>query len=122
MEPGSTYENLVIRAVVTNDNDLWIEAHAWSVLQRFSTDQIHQCHDNVERWLRLHGVTPMKSTERKALLCIQSVIRRWIVLRSLIRQYTMYTRLAQMDSLDHCKHAMALESVLTRAWGHIHGR
>lgn len=122
MTPLEAYENLVIRGVLTNDNETWAEAHALSRDYALSSQQIKTCHANVERWLRLHGVTKMKSSERAALLLMQSTVRRWIVQRLLKQQYDMYSRLAKYDSPDHCRKAMSLQTTLACAWKHIHGR
>lgn len=122
MSPTEAYENLVIRAVITNDNTTWTEAYALSQAFNFAPYQVERCHANVERWLRLHGVTSMEAHEKAATLLIQSVIRRWLVRRVLKQQYDMYARLAQFDSPDYCKRAISLEKTLARAWEHIHGR
>ena len=122
MTPAEAYENLVIRAVLTNDNNMWTEAHAISCVYRFSPSQVETCHENVERWLRLHGVTKMEDEEKAALVLIQSTVRRWLVLRVLKQQYDMYSRLAKLDSQDHCNRAVALQRTLACAWEHIQGR
>jgi len=122
MSPSEAYENLVIRAVLTNNNDMWTEAHALSVMCRFTPEQVAACHANVERWLRLHGVTKMEDSEKAALILLQSTVRRWLVQRILKQQFDMYSRLAKLDSPDHCKRAVALEKTLACAWKHIHGR
>lgn len=122
MTPMEAYENLVIRAVLTNDNNTWMEAHALSSGFGFAPQQVETCHSNVERWLRLHGVTSMEAHEKAATILIQSVIRRWLVQRILKQQYDMYYRLAKFDSPDHCKKAISLERTLACAWKHIHGR
>ena len=122
MSPPEAYENLVIRAVLTNDNDTWIQAHSMSCLYNFSKEQIEECHANIERWLRLHGVTKMNEEEYAALLLVQATIRRWLVRRVLKHQYDMYSRLAQLDSPDHCRRAVSLQRTLARAWEHIHSR
>lgn len=122
MSPTEAYENLVIRAVLTNDDNMWTEAHAISCIYKFSPSQVETCHGKVERWLRLHGVTKMEDEEKAALVLIQSTVRRWMVLRAFKHQYDMYTRLAKLDSPDHCKRAVSLERTLACAWEHIHGR
>lgn len=122
MSPTEAYENLVIRAVITNGNDTWMEAYALSQAFNFTPQQVERCHANVERWLRLHGVTSMEDHEKAATLLIQSVIRRWLVQRVLKQQYDMYARLAKFDSPDYCKRAISLEKTLACAWEHIHSR
>lgn len=117
-----TYEKMVIQALLTNEDELWTEAHAFACAKSFSPQQLQKCHLNVERWLRHHGVTPMEDHEKTAVLTIQSSIRRWIVYTSLKQQYNMYSRLAKLDSPDHCRRAMALERTLTYAWHYIHSR
>ena len=120
--PLEEYENIVIRAVLTNDNNLWAKAYAITCFNSFSSQQIEMCHANVERWLRLHGVTKMDDHEHAALLIIQSTIRRWLTLRVLKQQFDMYSRLAKFDSPDHCTRAMSLQRTLARAWEQIHSR
>ena len=122
MTPQEAYENLMTRAVLTRDNRYFTEAHVISTMFRFNHHQIQTCHANVERWLRLHGVTQMRASEIEALLLIQSCIRRWLVMNKLKHQYELYTRLAKLDSPDHCGRALALESILTCARKHIHSR
>lgn len=122
MSPSEAYENLVTRAVLTNDNQAWMEAHALSYTFGFPPQRVEACHSNVERWLRLHGVTSMEDNEKAALLLIQSVTRRWLVKRVLKHHYNMYSRLAKFDSPDYCKRAISLEKTLACAWKHIHGR
>ena len=112
MSPTEAYENLVIRAVITNDNSIWMEAHAISQTFCFTPYQVERCHSNVERWLRLHGVTSMEDHEKAATLLIQSVIRRWLVRQVLKQQYNLYTRLAKFDSPDYSKRAISLEKTL----------
>lgn len=121
-EATETYEKLITRAILTNDNDLWAEAHALSCASRFTPQQFEKCHYNVERWLRLHGVTSMEQREKDAVLLIQSSIRRWLIKNMLTRQYIMYYRLAKLDSPDHCRRAMSLERTLAYAWQHVHSR
>ena len=120
--PLEDYENIVIRAVMTNDNNMWAEAHAISCVYTFSTQQIEACHANVERWLRLHGVTKMNDREHAALLIIQSTVRRWLTLRFLRQQFDMYSRLAKFDNPDHCKRAMSIQQTVACAWEQIHSR
>lgn len=119
-EVPEAYENMVTRAILTHNNELWAEAHTLSSV--LGSQQIERCHSNVERWLRLHGVTTMQDHEKTALLLIQSAARRWLVHQYLKRQYNMYSRLAKLDSLDHCKRAISLERTLACAWQHIHSR
>ena len=121
-EAPEAYEKIVTRALLTNDDELWAEAHAFACALKFTPQLLEKCHDNVERWLRLHGVTSMREREKAALLLIQSSVRRWLVHQYLKQQYTMYSRLAMLDSLDHCKRAMSLERTLASAWNHIHSR
>ena len=116
------YEKLVTRAILTHDDDLWTEAHALSCSMGFTSQQLEKYHSNVERWLRLHGVTPMEEHEKTAVLLIQSSVRRWLVYRSLKQEYNMYARLAKIDSPDHCRHAMSLERTLTCAWQYVNSR
>ena len=120
LTPLQVYEKLVLRAILTNENDVWIQAHALSYTSGFTPQQIEACHENVDRWLRLHGVTTMKEHEKSALVLIQSTIRRWLILRDLKHQYDMYSRLAQLDSPDHCKRALSLQTTLACAWHRIH--
>jgi len=110
------YEKMVTRAILTHDDDLWAEAHALSCSMGFTPQQLEEYHSNVERWLRLHGVTPIEDHEKAAILLIQSSIRRWLVYISLKHQYNMYSRLAKLDSPDHCRRAMSLERTLAYAW------
>ena len=119
---GEAYEQLIIRAVLTNDTDLWAEANAFACVHSFNAQQMTRYHTNVERWLRFHGVTKMKDHERDALILIQASMRRWIVLHRIKKEYNMYYRLALMDNHEHSKHALALQGILTRAWEHIHSR
>lgn len=119
MTPTEAYEKMVIRAVLTNDTDKWVEAHTLSCVYGFSKRQIEACHASVERWLRLHGVTKISEGEITAIVLIQSAVRRWLVLRLLQRQYDMYFRLAQLDSPDHCRRALAIQRTLACAWGQI---
>lgn len=121
-EASDMYENIVIRAILTNDNNLWSEAHALSCTYSFSSQVIETCHASVERWLRLHGITKMDDHERSALITIQSAVRRWFVQRALKQQYEMYSRLAKFDSPDHCKKAFALQKTLACAWENIQRR
>lgn len=120
--PQEAYENLMARAVLTRDNRYFTEAHVLSTMFGFNHHQIQTCHANVERWLRLHGVINMNRNEIKALLLIQSCIRRWLVMNKLEVQRNLYTRLAKLDSPDHCGRALALANILTRARKHIHSR
>lgn len=113
------YEKLVTQAILTHDDDLWTEAHALSCSMGFTNQQLEKYHSNVEKWLRLHGVTPMKDHEKAAVLLIQASIRRWLVYRSLKHQHNMYSRLAKLDSPDHCRRAMSLERTLTYAWQRV---
>lgn len=122
MSPTEAYENIVTRAVLTNDNNLWAEAHALACVCEFSPQNLEVCHANVERWLRLHGVTKMEENEKRALLIMQSVVRRWMVQRVLKHQYDVYSRLAKLDSLDHSRKAESLRKTLACAWKQIHGR
>lgn len=122
MTSTEAYENLVIRAVLTNNNDKWAEAHALSCVYGFSADQIEACHANVERWLRMHGVTKISASEKIAIVRIQASVRRWLVRRVLKQQYDMYSRLAKLDSPDHSKRAVSLQRTLACAWDQIHGR
>ena len=122
MTPTEAYENIVIRAVLTNDNNMWAEAHLLACSCRFTTEIIEVCHANVERWLRLHGVTKMDDSEKAALVLVQSVVRRWMVQRVLKHQYVVYSRLATLDSLDHSKRAESLRRTLACAWKQIHCR
>ena len=122
LPPGEAYERLVIRAVLSNDTDLWDEAHMFACYHRFNEQQITEFHANVERWLRLHGVTKMKEHEKAALILIQSTVRRWLALNRIKQEYNMYYRLALMDNHEHSKHALILQGVLTCAWKHIHSR
>jgi hypothetical protein len=116
------YERLIIRAVLTNDTDLWTEANAFAHLHSFNAQQVLRYHTNVERWLRLHGITKMKDHEAAALCLIQASTRRWLVLNRIKKEYNMYYRLAFMDNHEHCKRALVLQGVLTNAWKHIHSR
>jgi hypothetical protein len=116
------YENMIIHAVLTNDNVKWTEAHALSCIYGFSRVQLEACHANVERWLRLHGVSKMLDVETIAIARIQATVRRWFVIRALKQQYDMYSRLAKLDNPDHSQRAVALQKTLACAWGHIHGR
>ena len=119
--PGSpVYENLVIRAFLTNEASMWTEAHAFSIMNRFTKDQLDESHANIDRWMRLHGISKMKDDEKNALLLVQAWIRRWLVRNTLKQRRDLYTRLAHIDSLDHCKTAMVLNRVLARAWEHVH--
>ena len=113
------YERVVIRAVLTGSNELWSEAHVISCVHDFTTEKIKQCHLNVERWLRLHGVSRMFPNEKKSLILIQSTVRRWLVLKKIQQQMNMYTRLANIDSPDHSKRALTLQRTLAYAWHHI---
>ncbi len=122
LTPGEVYEKMVIRAVLINDPNLWDEANAFACVHSFNAQQITEYHTNVERWLRLHGITKMDDHEKAALILIQSSVRRWLVLNRIKQQYNMYYRLALMDNHEHSKRAMALQGVLTRAWEHIHSR
>ena len=114
------YERVVIRAILTNDDNLWNEAHRISCVYGFSTCNLQKCHVNVERWLRLHGISEILPHEKKATILIQASVRRWLVLRKIREQMDMYSRLASIDSLDHCKRALALKATLTHAWNYIH--
>ena len=113
------YERVVIRAVLTGADELWSEAHVISCVNGFTTETIKQCHLNVERWLRLHGVSKMLPSEKKSLILIQSTVRRWLVLKKLQQQMNMYTRLASIDSPDHGNRALKLQKTLAYAWHHI---
>ena len=115
-----TYEKMVIRSILTNSSVLWSESNAFSCVMGLTLEQMESCHCNVERWLRLHGVMTMEDHEKAALLLIQSTVRRWLVHQFLKKQYKMYYRLAQLDSLDHCKRALSLERILACAWNQIH--
>ena len=116
------YENMIIRALLTNDNVKWGEAHALSCIYGFSRAQLEMCHSNVERWLRLHGVTRMKDDEAFALVRIQAAVRRWFVRQALKQQFDMFSRMAKLDNPGHSRRAMALQKTLACAWDHIHGR
>jgi hypothetical protein len=122
LAPGESYEKLIIRAVLTNDTDLWDEANALACAHRFNAQQVARYHTNVEKWLRLHGITEMKDYEKAALLLIQASIRRWVVLNHIKREYNMYYRLALMDNHEHCRRAIILQGILTCAWKQIHRR
>lgn len=119
---ATEYEKLVTKAILTNDNDLWSEADVLSRNMEFTPHQLEKCHSNVERWLRLHGVTSMEKHEKAAVLLIQSCIRRWLIKKMLTRQYNMYYRLAKLDSLDHSRRAVSLGRTLASAWQHVHSR
>lgn len=121
-EAPDAYEKLVTRAILTRDSVLWAEAESFATALGFSSQQLDKCHSNVERWLRLHGVTPMNDNEKAAVLLIQTVVRRWLVKKLLKYQYKVYLRLAKLDSPDHCKRALSLERTLACAWQHIHSR
>lgn len=113
------YEKTVIRAILTHDDELWSQAHALSCIHNLTNETLTQCHLNIERWLRLHGVSKMFPHEEKALILIQSTIRRWIVLKSVQQQLDLYSRLASIDSPDHCTRALKLQKTLAYAWEHI---
>ena len=119
-EQMDKYEKVVIHAILTNDDSLWSEAHAISCVYGFTTETLQQCHINVERWLRLHGISEMLPHEKKALTLIQATVRRWLVLKTVQQQMNMYYRLASIDSLDHSKRALVLQNTLACAWGYIH--
>ena len=119
LTPGEVYEKMVIRAIVTGNSIFWDEANAYACMHRFNCEEVEGYHSNVERWLRLHGVTKMKEHETAALLLIQSVARRFLVLERLKLQFEMYYRLAQLDNHEHIKRASSLQKVLTCAWGYI---
>jgi len=114
------YERVVTRALLTNEDHLWAEAHALACSYGFSPVNILNCHANVERWLRLHGVSEMRPCEKKAIILIQATVRRWLVLSKIHQQMNMYARLAGIDSPRHSNRAIALQKTLTRAWERIH--
>jgi len=117
--PGETYEKMVIRALLTDNTGVWAEANAYAYVHGFNQQQIQRCHVNVERWLRLHGVTNMKEHEKSALVLIQASMRRYLVLQALSRQFDMYYRLAKLDNHEHCKRALILQRILTCAWHQV---
>ena len=110
-----TYEKMVIRAVLTDDTRIWSEANAYAQVHRFNQQQIQRCHKNVERWLRLFGVTKMEEREKHALLLMQSVVRRYLVLKRLKMRFDMYYRLIRLDNHEHCNRALQLQRILTCA-------
>lgn len=122
LEPGEAYEKLILRAVLTSDTNLWAEANAHACAHAFNAQQISRHHMNVERWLRLHGVTKMKDQEQAAVVLLQASIRRCLVLKRLKQQFDMYYRLAKLDNHEHSHRALSLQRILTRAWQQVHRR
>lgn len=122
LTPFEAYEKMIIRAVLMDDTDLWAEANTHACAHSFNAIEIERCHTNVEKWLRLHGVTKLKEREKAAIILIQSSLRRYLVLKKLNQQFDMYSRLARLDNYEHSKRALTLMRILTCAWQQVHRR
>lgn len=101
----------MLRAILTNNVHFFREADRIMKEQQFDGDTLIRCQQNVERWLRLHGLGKLLPHESAAILKIQAVVRSWQVRIRLRKKYNMLMNLARLDSIDYLEHAQRLHWV-----------
>ena len=113
------FENMLLRAIITNNYQLFQKSMQVAVMCNFSQETIDKCHNNILRWLRYNNVSPLMVNEARAIVKIQSNVRKWLVRKKLYPKYTMLMNLAHNGSLryleDAYKYAIMIQTANARS-------
>lgn len=108
------FEHMLLRAIITNDHELFKRSMQVAIMCHFDQETIDKCHTNILRWLRHHNVSPLLVNEARAIVKIQTLVRKWLVRKELYPKYRMLMNLAHNGSLmylpDAYKYAIMIKT------------
>lgn len=93
--------DLLLRAILTNDETGYAEVLNLAQQQNMSKHQLYLALQKVEFWCRMKGLVPLQRNEEAALIKLQSLFRRWYVRKCLRDKLNLYKNLSTTDSAHY---------------------